>query len=456
MGWVLRLVETGIDSPPRVIDVMDIEAFGDLGDIAQLGLTLSEAKQILARLQRMVVAIQADDHAVLRPDCSSCGQACHVKDWRLHRVATVFGPVPVRLPRFRCAGCGHGETGNSWRSYCRSTPEFDQLRAHVSALMPYRLAAGLLEHLLPVEIGMSPETLRGHTLKVGEQLRDAAAVKPAVGASAITVTLDSTFIRGCRDGERHLEVRLGNVETSSGSRQVFGAVAKADTEIAVLIRRSLEAVGRAADTELTAFTDGCSGLQSILTEAGCQKPPIADWFHIAMRLQHAKQAASGLSTDTPGRMQAKTAIVADVERLHRRIWNGKAKNARRTLDRVRKVMHVFRGEGVHRAAAVPSSRKLWRALREVDKYLRSQSTRLVNYAKRYRAGQRAGTSVTEGTANFLVNRRMNKRQQMRWSRRGADLLLQVRCAVYNGALGPGLGNLFEPTPNTVHQLPLAA
>jgi hypothetical protein len=50
MGWVLRLVETGIDSPPRVIDVTGITPFGDLGDIAKLGLTLSEAKQILARL----------------------------------------------------------------------------------------------------------------------------------------------------------------------------------------------------------------------------------------------------------------------------------------------------------------------------------------------------------------------------------------------------------------------
>jgi len=220
---------------------------------------------------------------------------------------------------------------------------------------------------------------------------------------------------------------------------VFGAVAKADTEIAVMIRRSLETVSRAADTELTAFTDGAPGLRSILSEAGCKKPPIADWFHIAMRLQHAKQAASGLSTDTPGRMQAKALIVPEVERLHWRIWNGKAKNARRTLERVRKVMHVFQGERSHRTMAVPSSRKLWRALREVDTYLRGQSKRLVNYAKRYRAGLRVGTSVTEGTANFLVNRRMNKAQQMRWSRRGADLLLQVRCAVYNGAFGSGLG-----------------
>jgi hypothetical protein len=210
MGWVLRLVETGIDSPARVIDVLDLRALGDIDDIANLGLTLSEAKQILARLQQVVVAVQADDHAGLRPACSSCGGACHVKDWRLHRVATLFGMVAVRLPRFRCADCGHGETGIRWRSYCRSTPELDRLRAHVSALMPYRGAAGLLAHLLPVEAGNSPETLRAHTFKLGEQLRDTAAITPAAAVSAITVTVDSTFIRGCHDGERHLEIGVGS------------------------------------------------------------------------------------------------------------------------------------------------------------------------------------------------------------------------------------------------------
>jgi hypothetical protein len=42
---------------------------------------------------------------------------------------------------------------------------------------------------------------------------------------------------------------------------------------------------------------------------------------------------------------------------------------------------------------------------------------------------------------------MNKSQQMRWSRRGADLLLQVRCAVFNGTLGSGFGQLFQPHAN---------
>jgi hypothetical protein len=321
--------------------------------------------------------------------------------------------------------------------------------------MPYRVAAGVLVHLLPVEAGKSPETLRSHTLKVGEQLRDADTVMPAVAASAITITLDATFIRGCHDGQRHLEVRVGNVETADGGRQVFGAVAKADTDIAVLIRRNLETVGRTGDTALTAFTDGCPGLRSVLAEAGVDTPPIADWFHIAMRLQHAKRAASGLSTDEPGRIEAKTTIVAEVERLHWRIWNGKARNAQLTLERIRKVLHVFRGERGHRTRGV-ASRKLWHALHEVDGYLRGQSARLLNYAERYRAGLRVGTSVTEGTANFLVNRRMNKSQQMRWSRRGADRLLQVRCAIYNGALGSGFGHLFEPASPSGPQLAVAA
>jgi hypothetical protein len=139
---------------------------------------------------------------------------------------------------------------------------------------------------------------------------------------------------------------------------------------------------------------------------------------------------------------AKATIVAEVERLHWRIWNGKAKNAQRSIGRIRKVMHVFRGENSKSARGV-ASRKLWHALHALDKYLKGQAAWLVNYAKRYRAGERVGTSITEGTANFLVNRRMNKSQQMRWSRRGADLLLQVRCAVYNGTLGSAFGHRFD-------------
>jgi hypothetical protein len=79
-------------------------------------------------------------------------------------------------------------------------------------------------------------------------------------------------------------VRVGNVETKSGGPQVFGAVAKAETDMKVLINRNLDAVGRTADTALTAFTDGCSRLRRILADAGVTTAPLLDWFHIGMRL----------------------------------------------------------------------------------------------------------------------------------------------------------------------------
>ena len=255
--------------------------------------------------------------------------------------------------------------------------------------------------------------------------------------------------------QSHLEVRVGNVETEPGGRQVFGAVAKADTDIKVLIRRSLDAVGRTEDTVRTAFTDGCSGLRRILADADVTEAPMLDWFHIGMRLRHLEQIAGGLSADDPARVAAKSVIVEEVDRLHWRLWNGKAKDAQISVDRIRAVMHHFQGEQGPRKSIAPS-RKLWTALHALDGYLTGQSDWLVNYAERHRAGLRVGTAITEGTANFLVNRRMNKSQQMRWSRRGADLLLQVRCAVYNGTLGSGFGQIFKPANDPIKQPAVAA
>jgi hypothetical protein len=283
MEWMLRLVGTGIDGQSRSFDVMKISRPYGLGDIANLGLTLSEAKQLLVRVQQDVVAAQANNQAMFRPDCQSCGGRCPVKDWRSHRIATLFGEVRVRLARFMCAGCGCGETGVSRPSHCRLPPELDPLQARLSALMTYRVATDVLLHLLPIDAGKSPETSRSHTVQVGKQLGDAVADKPVAAASAITLSLDSTFIRNREECQRHLEVRVGNVETETGGRQVFGAVTRADTDVTALIRRTVETVGRNDDAEMTAFTDGFPGLRTVLADAGVTKPPILDWFHIAMR-----------------------------------------------------------------------------------------------------------------------------------------------------------------------------
>ena len=104
VGWIVRLVEAGAEGSG--VEIVEITKPDDLGDIANLGLTLAEAKQLLAGIQREISSAQAKGHAIRRPVCPCSDGVCRVKDYRDHSVATLFGQVTMRLPRFRCAVCG--------------------------------------------------------------------------------------------------------------------------------------------------------------------------------------------------------------------------------------------------------------------------------------------------------------------------------------------------------------
>jgi hypothetical protein len=54
---------------------------------------------------------------------------------------------------------------------------------------------------------------------------------------------------------------------------------------------------------------------------------------------------------------------------------------------------------------------------------------ITNYGERYRNGERTGTGFVESAVNQVISKRMAKKQQMQWSRRGAHLLLQIRTEV---------------------------
>ena len=71
MAWIFRLVKIGTEGEGRSRDVMEIERPDDIADLC---LTLSETKRLLATLQQETVAAQVrGDHAVRRPTCSRCG-----------------------------------------------------------------------------------------------------------------------------------------------------------------------------------------------------------------------------------------------------------------------------------------------------------------------------------------------------------------------------------------------
>jgi len=79
-------------------------------------------------------------------------------------------------------------------------------------------------------------------------------------------------------------------------------------------------------------------------------------------------------------------------------------------------------------------KKLPRALEEFGTYIDNNASGIVNYGERHRCGERISTGFVESTINQLVAKRFVKKQQMRWTPRGAHLLLQIRVQALNGDL----------------------
>jgi hypothetical protein len=119
-------------------------------------------------------------------------------------------------------------------------------------------------------------------------------------------------------------------------------------------------------------------------------------------------------------------VRADLKRLKWFLWHGNVFRALQTVDNITADL-----ETLHPA---DQPCKLLTAVREFDTYLRTNAERIPNYGERRRAGEAISTAFTESTVTQLISKRMVKKQQMRWTPRGAHLLLQIRTRVLNDQL----------------------
>jgi hypothetical protein len=90
-----------------------------------------------------------------------------------------------------------------------------------------------------------------------------------------------------------------------------------------------------------------------------------------------------------------------------------------------------------RAAAMVSCH-----LCDLEAYPQKNETGVVDYGGWRKSGQRISSSAVESTVSRLVGSQACKSQHMCWSKRGAHLLFQVRCAAMNGDLLAGFQRWF--------------
>ena len=331
----------------------------------------------------------------------------------------------------------------------RSTPELERVQAELGARTSFREAARVLEALLPVSPA-NHEGVRTRTHAVALRLeavdrQTAAAAMPgndgpaAAGsdASSCTVMLDGAYVRAVPGHQvRRFEAVCGKVERAGHDPRRFALVRSVAERPHTLLRAALLDQGWRDGDAVTAISDGDPALPALVrsaTKAPVQ--PILDWFHLSMRVRHVEQAFTGLRALEPAQQGPLDRIQADVDRLRHLLWNGRHEDASEALGRI--VSAAEDTAVVNGAAVAPKADRLVVHCTDLSAYIEGNADALVNYGQRHRAGEPISTSRAESTVNQLVNARMNKRQQMRWSPLGAYRVLQVRAAVLDGRFGLG-------------------
>jgi hypothetical protein len=358
-----------------------------------------------------------------------------MKDRRTRRLTTLFGTILVDAPRFAPCRCGIASrrmiSPVTELMPDRGTPEYERVLAKMGALLPYARAIALLDEFLPVENAPAIETARRRTLKVGARLEHGSlkTKPPAIPkAKSIVVSVDGGHVKSIRSYQmRSFEILLADASNDRGQRQLFSSVAvEADRE-RLQLETVLRSLGSTPETPTTLLTDGAEGPRS-LGEAASPGPTrhVLDWFHLAMRVQHVAQTVRGWPSATDTDRQNGALFAETIERIRWRLWHGQV---RRALDLIGETLEKLGRNRLRLPEGYAD--KLKRVLQDLETYVSGQSGSIINYASARRSAEPISTATTESAVQRLVHRRMTAKQQMRWSPRGAHLMLKVRTAVMN-------------------------
>ncbi len=434
--WV-ELVDADGASQRR--EIMSIMRDADAAQFQDFGLSLDESKGLQGRLQGELTQFQADQAGQMDRRCLECGRLRGIHDYRSRTVHSLFGICRVRVPRFdRCACGGTASTGKGRTEALlmgRATPQLERIQAELGSRLSFREAARVLDLFVPATRPHNHRTASYRLARVADRIEKWDLAGPhrmsRASGSPISVFIDGAYIRAVPGYQsRHFEIAMGRVVAKGRRPRQFAAAPHVATGKHDIVRSALRAQGWVPGTDVTVFSDGDIGLQGTVMSA--TREPIThilDWFHLSMRLRHIEQAWSGIENFGDWSVYLWESSF-HVPRLRHLLWNGYIKEATKA---VRAMLHQ-----VADLARMPeASIKLKRFLdlvRNLHTYLIQNKTSMVDYGRLYRSQQPISSSPAESAANSLVNARMNKRRQMRWSPAGAHRVLQVRAAVADGRL----------------------
>jgi hypothetical protein len=307
---------------------------------------------------------------------------------------------------------------------------------------------------LPIDEPLHAVTIRNHVLTVGQRLEDALGEEqwsfvdkcPTEVAELpmphgpLTVGIDGGYVKAQGEqgafeviaGKSLLAFHRGEEAQELVSSKCFAFVQTYDQKQKPKRRlfEVLQSQGHQLNQQITLLSDGGDTIRDLQLYLNPQAEHLLDWFHVTMRLTVMQQTAKSLpetTRDEEMTYEVRAPITTELDHLRWFLWHGNVYQALQVMQTVEGDLEMAvatSGDG--------TARKLLKAVEEFHTYIKNNAGFIPNYGERYRQGERISTGFVESTVNQVVSKRMVKKQQMRWSKRGTHLLLQIRTRVLNG------------------------
>lgn len=166
---------------PIVKEVFSLERKSEDLQPETLGISLDEAKDVLAAIQTILVTAQATRFLEQQSSCPDCGMPYPKNGTHQLPFRTLFGTITLVSQRFYACSCSQATTrrqGQKQISFSplanllpeRTAPEFLYLQTKWAAVMSYGRTAQLLEEVLPLEKRISTATLSAHVQQIATRV----------------------------------------------------------------------------------------------------------------------------------------------------------------------------------------------------------------------------------------------------------------------------------------------
>jgi hypothetical protein len=311
-----------------------------------IGITLVEAKALLATLQKQVVEQQIAAYLAVQQRYPQCAQAFRHKDQHPLVFRTLFGNLEFPSPRwFQCACQPHrtrtfSPLANLLTEHC--SPERLYLETKWASLVSFDLAAQMLEDVLPTDTHFRATSVRNHLQRVAKRAEAGLGVEQFSYIEGcprewvpLTVGIDGGYVRQWDNKKTHFEVIVGKSIPEEGTSECFALVQSYDDKPKRRIFEVLKGQGMQLNQQIVFLSDGGDTVRNLQLYLNPETEHLLDWFHVTMRLTVLRQMAKGLPVmigEGDEKCELREPTLKVLESIKWYLWHGNTYEALEHLD----------------------------------------------------------------------------------------------------------------------------